>query len=127
MLAIAPRNETVPAPGNARAGDVLAGLAIPAPVLHAERDEEIAMSGRGGAFCYQIMQGCVRTVSLMEDGRRQIGEFLFEGDLLETDEVFGAEAVTSVTLRRIPLSLLEERADADPAFGRRCAAMRPGR
>src|SRR3954451_21202612 len=126
MLAIAPRTDTAPAPGNARAADVLAGLAIPAPVLHAERDEEIVTSRRGGAFCYNIMQGCVRTVSLMEDGRRQIGEFLFPGDLLELDAVFGAEAVTAVTLRRIPVSLLEERAAADPAFGRRLRSYAAG-
>ena len=70
----------------------------------------------------EVIKGCVRTVSLLEDGRRQIVEFLFPGDLLGWDggaECIGAEAVTPVTLRRIPHAAIEERASRDPLFATR--------
>jgi CRP-like cAMP-binding protein len=47
----------------------------------------------------------------LEDGRRQIGEFLWVGDLLGMDDLdvhaFNAEAVTDVTLRRYPRRMVE--------------------
>ena len=67
---------------------------------------EIHGQGDQADFCYRILSGCVRTVKLMEDGRRQIGEFLMAGDLLGFDALetydFAAEAVSDVVLRRYP-------------------------
>jgi hypothetical protein len=42
------------------------------------------MHGAGSVaeFCWQIVSWCARTVTLMEDGRQQIGEFLWLGDLI---------------------------------------------
>jgi CRP-like cAMP-binding protein len=59
----------------------------------------------------------------MEDGRRQVGEFLFPGDLfgceaLDTHD-FSAEAVTPVTLRRFALRDVEALADRDLDVARR--------
>jgi CRP-like cAMP-binding protein len=66
----------------------------------------------------------------MEDGRRQVGEFLLPGDLFgwETldDHDFGAEAVTPVTLRRYPCCSLEALADRDPDFARRLRKLTAG-
>ena len=39
-------------------------------------DGEIVGHGDAAESCYRILSGCVRQVTLMEDGRRQVGEFL---------------------------------------------------
>ena len=41
-----------------------------------QRDREIHAQGDQANSCYRIVRGCVRVVKLLEDGRRQIGEFL---------------------------------------------------
>jgi CRP/FNR family nitrogen fixation transcriptional regulator len=102
--------------GAARA-QILAALEPRATTVRFERDDEIMAQEAPAAWCYLVISGCVRTVRLMEDGRRQVGEFLFAGDLfgceaLETHD-FGAEAVTPVTLRRYARRDLERLADQD--------------
>ncbi len=77
-----------------------------ATVIRANRDAEIAAQGSVATYCYLVIAGCVRTVRLMPDGRRQIGEFLFSDDIfgwesLETHD-FSAEAVSETLLRRLP-------------------------
>jgi CRP/FNR family nitrogen fixation transcriptional regulator len=65
-------------------------------------------------FCWRLLTGCARTVKLMDDGRRQVGEFLWPGDLLGMDDLetyySDAEAVTDVTLRRYPRRVVEAQA-----------------
>ncbi len=94
-----------------------------AAVVTFERDDEIVFQGEDAEYCYELVSGCVRTVRLLEDGRRQVGEFLFAGDLLGCDSAqqyeFGAEAVTPATLRRYRVSAIEDRADSDLAFAQR--------
>jgi CRP-like cAMP-binding protein len=103
--------------------NLLAPLAAQATTLHADRDEEIISQGDRAEYCYEVVTGCVRTVRLLEDGRRQVGEFLLAGDIFgwdtEDDYEFGAEAVTQVTLRRVRLTAIEERANHDHAFAQR--------
>lgn len=98
-------------------------MSFPGTVLEVERDAEIVAQSSQTDHCMQVLSGCVRTFSLLEDGRRQIAEFLFPGDLLRWEafsaDDFGAEAVTPVTLRRIPHKVIEERANSDLAFARR--------
>lgn len=132
MFAIAPttipnRNATTRA-GTAEAPpapafrDVAGLLALSAATLHFERETEIIAQGDRVDFCIQILDGCARTVSLLEDGRRHVGEFLLAGDLLGCDPApeqdFGVEAVTPVTLRRISHAAIDERVSRDPAFAR---------
>ncbi|MDE2200355.1 MAG: helix-turn-helix domain-containing protein [Rhodospirillales bacterium] len=97
-------------------------LAPGSTLVQAERDGEIIAQGAAVDCCYQVISGCVRTVMLLEDGRRQIGEFLFPGDLVGWDAAgehgFGAEAVTPATLCRIPLRAIDERAARDQSFAR---------
>jgi CRP/FNR family transcriptional regulator, nitrogen fixation regulation protein len=68
------------------------------------RSHPIYRRGDPTELCWRIVDGCARTVMLMEDGRRQIDEFLWPGDLLGMDDLgvhdVDAEAVTGVTLRR---------------------------
>jgi CRP/FNR family nitrogen fixation transcriptional regulator len=100
--------------------DPLASLAT---ILSFDRDDEIVFQGEPAEYCYEIVSGCVRTVRLLEDGRRQVGEFLFAGDLLGCDAAqeyeFGAEAVAPATLRRYRLSAIEDRAGRDMMFAQR--------
>lgn len=92
-----------------------------------QRDHEIHGQGDTAEYCWRILSGCVRTVKLMEDGRRQVAEFLFAGDLLGLDDLgthdFGAEAVTDVTLRRYPRRMVEALADSHAALARRLRSM----
>ena len=78
-------------------------------------------------YCYRILSGCVRMVKLMEDGRRQIGEFLMAGDLLGFDTLatydFAAEAVTDVVLRRYPRRMVDALAESNLALARRLRDM----
>ena len=76
-----------------------------------QRTGEIYGQGKPTEFCWRILSGCVRTVKLMEDGSRQIGEFLWPGDLFGMDDLgsheFGADAVTDTTLCRYPRAMVE--------------------
>ena len=47
-------------------------------VVTAGRDDEIVAQDDKATDCYLVVSGCLRTVRLMADGRRQIGEFLFQ-------------------------------------------------
>ena len=101
----------------------LAPLDQRATTLRGDRDDEIVAQEDAATYCYLVVSGCVRTVRLMEDGRRHVGEFLFTGELFGWEALdrhdFGAEAVTPVTLRRYARRDLERLADQDRDVARR--------
>lgn len=118
-------------PALCRAGGLTSGPAKPdgleplkrqAITVRAGRGEEIVAQGQAAGYCYLVVSGCVRTINLMEDGRRQIGAFLHPGDLFGWETLdehdFGAEAVTPATLRRYPRRSLEQIAELDRDFAR---------
>ncbi len=78
------------------------------------RSREIYHHDAPADFCWNIVAGCARQVRSMKDGRRQISDFRWPGDLLGIDDCethfFGAEAVTDVTLRRYPRKIVEANA-----------------
>lgn len=88
-----------------------------------ERDREIYGQGEPAHYCWRVLCGCVRMVTLMEDGRRQVGEFLFAGDIFGLDDLaiheFAAEAVTDVKLRRYPRRMVEAVAESHVALAHR--------
>jgi CRP/FNR family transcriptional regulator, nitrogen fixation regulation protein len=92
-----------------------------------QREHEIHGQGAATDNCWRILSGCVRTVKLMEDGRRQVAEFLFPGELLGLDDQgthnFAAEAVTDVTLRRYPRRMVEALADSHAGLSRRLRSL----
>ena len=96
-------------------------------VVSVQHDRQIHGQGDQADFCYRILSGCVRTVRLMEDGRRQIGEFLMAGDLLGFDALevydFAAEAVSDVVLRRFPRRMVDALAESNVALTRRLRDM----
>jgi CRP/FNR family nitrogen fixation transcriptional regulator len=107
-------------------GNLLAPIANLATTLQVDRDDEIISQGEAAEYCYEVVSGCVRTVRLLEDGRRQVGEFLMAGDIFGWDTLdeyeFGAEAVNACVLRRVRLSAIEDRASQDLAFSRHLRA-----
>jgi len=98
-------------------------VGIRASLIRAEREAVIVAQADPADYSYLIISGCVRTVRLMSDGRRQIGEFLLAGDFfgLEAldEHTFGMEAVTPVILRRYLHCSLEAYADRNSDFARR--------
>jgi CRP/FNR family transcriptional regulator, nitrogen fixation regulation protein len=95
-----------------------------------QRDQEIHGQGDRATSCYQILRGCVRIVKLMEDGRRQISEFVMAGDLFGFDALdthdFAAEAVSDVVLRRYPRRMVDALADSNVSLARRLRDMTSG-
>jgi len=91
--------------------------------ISVRRDREIHAQGDQANSCYRIVSGCVRVVKLMEDGRRQISEFLMAGDLLGFDSLdtfdFAAEAVNDVVLRRYPRRAVDSLVDSNLPLARR--------
>jgi CRP/FNR family nitrogen fixation transcriptional regulator len=69
-----------------------------------------------------VVEGAVRTTRLMSDGRRQIGDFYFEGELfgLEHGEThkFSAEALSDCVVQVLKRSALHKLAEADPSIER---------
>lgn len=91
------------------------------------RDHEIHTEGDPATYCYRVVSGAVRTVTLMEDGRRQVGEFLLAGDMFGLDDIgthdLSAEAVTDTVLRRFPRRMVESLAESQPRLSRRLREM----
>jgi CRP/FNR family transcriptional regulator, nitrogen fixation regulation protein len=74
------------------------------------RNEEIFGEGEPADYVYRVLSGAVRTYKILNDGRRQIGEFYLPGDVfgLEAapDHCLSAEAVGDATIfamKRRPL------------------------
>ncbi len=99
---------------------LLATLGRSGCTLKVEKGEEIIAQDDPAQFCFQVIEGCVRSLCRMEDGRRQVSEFLLAGDIFGLDSgathEFAAEAVTETTIRKIRLSAIEAEAEADPRF-----------
>ena len=119
-----PATRVMPRPGQvAVKSPLLETLESRASTIRFGRDEEIVAQEDSATWCYMVVSGCVRTVRLMEDGRRQVGEFLFAGDLFGWEVLdhhdFGAEAVTPVTVRRYARRDLETLADQNRDVARR--------
>jgi CRP-like cAMP-binding protein len=103
----------------ARPLELLAGIGTRMTV---KRGQEVFAEGADAACCYRLVEGSVRLVKLMADGRRQVCEFLKAGDLLgfEADEehYFSAEAVSDCTLVRYPRRAVETLLGEDKTFAR---------
>ncbi len=114
-----PRLRTELWPGEGRPGST----PLPIRILHAAKDQLIYAEGDPAEFCYRILDGGVRIVKLMDDGRRQVTEFLLPGDMLGLDAFdahdITAEAVVATTLHCYRRAAVEALADHDPAVARR--------
>ena len=121
------RRSTIPSVNQPAPRDALVVLDQFGTTVTVQHDRQLHGQGDQADFCYRILSGCVRTVKLMEDGRRQIGEFLMPGDLLGFDAMgmydFAAEAVSDVVLRRYPRRMVEALAESNVALTRRLRDM----
>ena len=92
-----------------------------------EREHEIYAQAGEAEYCWRVVSGCVRTVKLMEDGRRAVGEFLLAGDYFGFDDIgsydLAAEAVTDLVLRRYPRRMVELLAERHPGLAQRLRTM----
>jgi CRP/FNR family transcriptional regulator, nitrogen fixation regulation protein len=120
---VAPRRPPLPSLIQPAPRDPLALLEQFGNTMIVHSDRQIHGQGDRADSCYRVISGCVRTVKLMEDGRRQIGEFLMPGDLLDFDALdtydFAAEAVSDVILRRYPRRMVDALAESNVALTRR--------
>lgn len=85
------------------------------------KDEEIYGQAEPVQRIYRVISGAVRTTRLLNDGRRQVGEFYFPGDVfgLETgpDHRFSAEALSDSVVLSVKRSVLRS-TDAAADFER---------
>lgn len=99
--------------------DLLAGAGTRITI---KRGQEIFAEGGDADACYRLLEGSVRLVKLMADGRRQVCAFPRTGDFLgfETDDehYFSAEAVSDCALVRYPRRIVETLLAEDKSFAR---------
>ncbi|MDO8295361.1 MAG: helix-turn-helix domain-containing protein [Caulobacter sp.] len=85
------------------------------------KDEEIYGQAEPVERIYRVVSGAVRTTRLLSDGRRQVGEFYFPGDVfgLETgpDHRYSAEALCECVVLSVKRSALRA-SDAAAEFDR---------
>lgn len=71
-------------------------------VMSVRSGREVYAEGDIATHWYRVAAGVLRTCKLLPDGRRQIDDFLFEGDIFGLegtgDHCFGAEAVTNAAV-----------------------------
>ncbi len=83
--------------------------------------EHIFFEGDPKDHVYQVEKGTVCLYKTLPDGRRQIVDFAYPGDLIGLgapgDHVFSAQAIALTRLRCLPAGLLHEIARHDPEVG----------
>jgi CRP/FNR family nitrogen fixation transcriptional regulator len=101
-----------------RAAD-LAGFGLR---MHFAQGEEIFAQEEDADLVYQILQGSVRTTRLLNDGRRQIGDFYYPGDLLGLEigphHRFSAEALEPCEILVVKRAALKNMGEDGQRFER---------
>lgn len=86
-----------------------------------EAKEHIFRDGDRAGHVYRIEAGHVCIYRTMPDGRRQVIDFAYPGDMIGLGAIgqhtANAQASSKVRLRCIPISVLKEQARRDPRFG----------
>jgi len=97
-------------------------LNLGTPVSY-RRNTEIFGEKEPADYAYRVISGSVRTYKILDDGRRQIGEFHLPGDifgLLEfgDEHTFSADAITDTTVLVVKRKTLAVLAGRHPAIAR---------
>ena len=91
------------------------------------RNAEIYGENEPAEFLYKLVSGAVRTSKILNDGRRQIGEFYLPGDIfgleVGTEHAFSAEAIADAKVIVIKRSAVEALAARDNDVARQLWAM----
>jgi CRP/FNR family nitrogen fixation transcriptional regulator len=81
------------------------------------RNAEIYGENEPAEYLYKVVSGTVRTSKILNDGRRQIGEFYMPGDIfgleMGSDHAFAAEAIADTKVIVIKRSAVEALAARD--------------
>ena len=91
------------------------------------RNAEIYGENEPAEYLYKLVSGTVRTSKILNDGRRQIGEFYMPGDIfgleMGSEHSFSAEAITDAKVIVIKRSAVEALAARDNDVARQLWAM----
>ena len=91
------------------------------------RNAEIYGENEPAEYLYKLVSGTVRTSKILNDGRRQIGEFYLPGDLfgheVGGEHSFSAEAITDAKVIVIKRSAIEALAARDSDVARQLWTM----
>ena len=108
----------VPAPAQQSLSGALEMMGVP---MSFARNSEIYGENEPAEFLYKVVSGAVRTSKILNDGRRQIGEFYMPGDIfgleVGTEHAFSAEAIADakvIVIKRSSVDALAAR-DSDVA------------
>jgi len=86
------------------------------------RNAEIYGENEPADYLYKVVSGTVRTSKILNDGRRQIGEFYLPGDIfgleVGSEHAFSAEAITDVKVIVIKRRAVEALAARDNEIAR---------
>lgn len=108
-------------------GDLSGSLDMIGATMSFVRNAEIYGENEPADYLYKLVSGTVRTSKILDDGRRQIGDFYLPGDIfgLEagSEHGFSAEAITDVKVVVIKRSAVEALAARDNEMARQLWAM----
>src|SRR5690242_17620252 len=123
LIAQTPSNTSRPLPLVAE----LDPVAIGGVRVNVARDAALFWEGEEAGACYRIVSGAIRTVKVMSDGRRHVGDFFLSGDLVGIEagdmRTFCAEAIVDTVVVKISRRVLERRIEDSPRLGRALLAL----
>lgn len=94
--------------------------------MHFAQGEEIFAQEEEADLVYQILQGAVRTTRLLNDGRRQIGDFYYPGDLLGLEigqhHRFSGEALEACEILVVKRAAIKNLGEEGQRFERQISA-----
>lgn len=103
------------------------GLVLQGTRLHFRRNEEVFGQGEAADYVYRVVSGAVRTIRFSSDGRRQILNFYFPGDVFGLEcgkhHTLSAEAVSDADLALVRRSLIDTAATQDASAAKALIAM----
>ena len=99
-----------------------------APLRGIESKEHIFTEGDPKSHVYQVVTGAVCLYKVLPDGRRQVIDFAYGGDIiglgLGAYELYNAQATVATRVRCLPISTLQGVARQNPAIAMRmCEAL----
>ncbi len=87
------------------------------------RGQQLYAAGDPATYCYRIVSGSLRMVGLDAEGRRQIADFLFPGDLCGFDSLethhLSAEALSDAVVMCYPRRAVEALSERNATVARR--------
>src|SRR4051812_15364766 len=91
--------------------------------MHFAAGEEVYAQEEEADLFYQVVEGAVRTTRVLSDGRRQIGDFYYSGDLFgfeaSPEHRFSAEALNDCHILVVRRAAVGQAGEAGDRFERR--------